>query len=165
MSGNIIGVRPIFLDLDFWMKRPSHKNGITFQAIKWEGLILTKNISCKKFLECYKDQMSGNNIGLRPTFLDLDFWLRRPSHKNGITFQARKWELLIFTKNASGKMFLECYNYQNEWQHHRATTNISRPWFLAEKPSHKNGISFQDRKWERLFFMKNVSKQNVVRML
>ena len=62
--------------------------------------------------------MSGNLIGLRPIFLDLDFWPKKLSHKNGITFQAIKYERLIFTKNASGKKFLECYKDQNEWQHY-----------------------------------------------
>ena len=52
MSGNIIGLRTIFLDLDYWPKKPSHKNGIKFQTIKWERLIFTKNVSGKKFLEC-----------------------------------------------------------------------------------------------------------------
>ena len=33
MSDNIIGLRPIFYDLDIRLKRPNHKNEITFQAI------------------------------------------------------------------------------------------------------------------------------------
>ena len=68
--------------------------------------------------------MSGNIIGLRTISIDLDFLPKRPSHKKGLTFQAIKSEGLIFTKNVSGKKFLECYKYQNEWQHYRATTNI-----------------------------------------
>ena len=30
-------------------------------------------------------------------------------------------------------MFLECYKDQEKWSHYRATTNISRPRFWAEK--------------------------------
>ena len=55
-------------------KAEGHKNGITFQAIKLEGLILTKNVSGKKFLECYKNQNELQHHGIiknifRPWFL------------------------------------------------------------------------------------------------
>ena len=95
--------------------------------------------------------MSGNIIGLRPIFLDLDFWPKKPSHENGTKFQAIKWERLIFTKNVPGKKFLECCKDQNEWQHHVGTTNISR---RPKRPSHKNGITFKAIKQEQLIFMK-----------
>ena len=113
-----MGLRPIFLDLDFWPKKPSHKNGIKFQAIKWERLIFTKNVPGKKFLECYKDQnewqhhVGTTNISRRP---------KRQSHKNGIKFKAIKQEQLIFMK-VSGKIFLKSYKAQNKWQHQRTTT-------------------------------------------
>ena len=129
MSDNIIWLRPIFLDLGFWLRRPSHKNGITFQAIKWDWLIFTKNVSGKKFLECYKDQNEWqHHVGTT----NISRLSKRQSHKNGITFQTIKPERLILTINVSGKMFLECYKDQNQWQHHRATTNISWPWFFSE---------------------------------
>ena len=87
----------------------------------------------------------------RKIFLDLDFWLKRLSHKNGIKCQAIKWERLIFTKNVPGKKFLEYYKGQNEWQHHVGTTNISRG---PKRQSHKKGITFKAIKQEQLIFMK-----------
>ena len=94
--------------------------------------------------------MSGNITGLRPIFLDLDFWPKKPRHKNGIKFQAIKWERVIF-QNVPGKKFLECYKEQNAWQHHVGTTNISR---RPKWQSHKNGITFKAIKQEQLIFMK-----------
>ena len=119
-----IELQPIFLELDFWPKRPSHKNGTTFQALKWERLIFMKNISVKMFLVCYEDQNECQHHRATTNISRTWFWPKRPSHKNGNTFQAVKWEKLIFTKNVSGKKFLECYKDQNDWQHHRATTII-----------------------------------------
>ena len=152
MSGNIIGVRPIFLDLDFWLKRPSHKNGITFQAIKREGLIFTKNFSGKKFLESYKDQNEWQHHRTTDNICWPSFLAKRPSHKNEITFQAIKWERLIFMKNVSDKMFLVCCKDQNECQHHRATTNISRTWFLVEKAKSQKRKYVSGRKMRKTRF-------------
>ena len=134
MSGNIIGLRPICVDLDFWPKRRSHKNGITFQAIKWKRLIFTKNVAGQKILECFKDQnewqhnRATTNI-YRPWFLAEE---GEPQKRNYVS--SRKMRKTHFReKNVSGKKFLECYKDQNECQYHRAATNISQPWCLAEK--------------------------------
>ena len=42
--------------------------------------------------------MSVSIIELQPILLELDFWPKRPSHKDGT--------------------LLECYSDQNEWQHY-----------------------------------------------
>ena len=109
----------------------------------WVNLTSVHEFQVKISQNVTRIKMSGNIIGLRPIFLDLDFLLKRPSHKNGITSQAIKWEGLIFMKNVSDKMFLVCCKNENEWQHHRATNNISRPWFLAEevKSQKRNNVS------------------------
>ena len=70
MSGNIIGLRPIFLELDFWPK--SHINGITFKAIKQEQLIFMK-VSVKIFLKSYKAQ-KAHNVS-KSAFIE-SFWVK-----------------------------------------------------------------------------------------
>ena len=95
MSGSIIGLQPIFIDLDFWPKRASRKNGITFQAVKWDRLIFVKNVSGKKFLEFYDQYFSM-----------LIFGQKGRVTKTELLFQAIKWERLIFTKKVSDKMLM-----------------------------------------------------------
>ena len=152
MICNIIRLRPIFCDLDLWQKRQSQKNGITFPAIKRERLIFTKIFSGKKFLESYKYQNEWQHHRTTTNICWPSFWPKRTSHKNGITFQAIKWERLIFMKNVSVKIFLVCYENQNECQHRRATTYISRTWFLAEKDKSKKRKYVSGRKIRKTHF-------------
>ena len=153
MCGIIIGLRLIFLDLEFWLRWPSHKNRITFQAIKWEGLIFTKNISGKKFLECYKDQnewqhhRATTNIS-RPWFLAE----KAESQKRKYVSGHKMITTHFHEKNVSVKMFLVCYEDQNECQHHRAPTNISQTWFLTEKAKSQKRKYFSGRKMRKTHF-------------
>ena len=108
------------------------------------------------FLEYFKDQNEWQHHRAT-TNISLPWYLaEKTESQNEITFQAIKWEWLIFTKNVSGKMFLECYKDQNEWEHHRATTNISRSWYSAEKTESQKRNYVSGHKWERLIFTKNV---------
>ena len=74
-------------------------------------------------------------------------------------FQAIKLERLIFIKNVSVEMFLVCCEDQNECQHHSATTNISRPWFLAEKAESQKRNNVSDHKIRMTHFHEKCSSK------
>ena len=96
--------------------------------------------------------MSGNIVGLRPIFLKLDFWFEKAMSQKRNYVLARNMRTTHFHENVLGKMFLECYKDQNEWQHHGATANISQPSFLAEKAESQKRKYISGRKMRKTHF-------------
>ena len=110
------------------------------------------------FLVCYEDQNECQHHRATTNISWTWFLAEKANSQKWKYVSGRKMRRTHFTKNVSGKKFLECYKDQNEWQHQRAMTNICRPWFLAEKANSQIRNYVSGHKMRTTYFHEKMSQ-------